>query len=210
MKPRHKFVHRRHTILHSSSHLDRNRNIAEDIIHSHQTFAKFASHIEHYLGSQSRIIYGLCIGLQALPLPAWNTKSIGQPALRSTKSMLSHSFPITSAHDAALTFELDPVSHGLKSTRTCSGLFPAICTPKMRSEGCRLTNDHSSFEPCRNECDNPISPHVISTPRVEHNRRNGCIVDRLLKGGVEGGHTHQIAHCGERSKIWRIMVSSEW
>ena len=74
---------------------------------------------------------GTLVDLRALPAPCWYTKSIGQPQLRSTKSILpSHCLPMTSAVLAKL-----------------AGVLPAIWTPKMRSEGCRRTSDHSSFEP---------------------------------------------------------------
>lgn len=108
-----------------------------------------------------------------------NTRSIGQPQFRSTKSILGpHSRAIASAAGTKV-----------------AGLFPASCTPKIPSEGCLRTRDHSSFDPARKEVANPtttgqfsewtglqvrrvfddsLSPHVISAPKDTHKRRNGC------------------------------------
>lgn len=69
--------------------------------------------------------------LHAEPLPCLYTRSIGHPQLMSTKSRLpAHTLPRISA-----------------AGTSSWGLLPAICIPKMDSEGCRLTRDHSSLEP---------------------------------------------------------------
>ena len=78
-------------------------------------------------------------GLRAEPLPDLNTRSIGQPQFRSTKSTFGpHSRAIASAAGTKV-----------------AGLFPASCTPKIPSEGCLRTKDHSSFDPARKEVANP-------------------------------------------------------
>ena len=79
--------------------------------------------------------------VRAEPLPVRNTRSIGHPQFRSTKSMPPlHSFANTSAVGARVV-----------------GLLPAICTPNIVSEGCRRTKDHSSFEPERKEVARPTN-----------------------------------------------------
>jgi len=128
-------------------------------------------------GKMSKLKYS-----RAEPLPDLKTRSIGHPQFRSTKSIFGpHSRAITSAAGTKV-----------------AGLFPANCTPKIPSEGCLRTRDHSSFDPARKEVANPtlmgqfseraralvlgwifsssLSPHVISAPKETHNRRNGCRV----------------------------------
>ena len=83
------------------------------------------------------------LDIHAEPLPVRNTRSIGQPQLRSTKSTPVHSRAMTSAVGTS-----------------SEGLLPASCTPNMVSEGCLLTKDHSSFEPPRNECARPTIQRV--------------------------------------------------
>ena len=75
-----------------------------------------------------------------------------------------------------------------------AGLFPATWIPKIDSDGCRRTKDHSSFEPARKEVARPtecdefpylyskkrswkndlLSPQVISAPKSTQRRRKGC------------------------------------
>ena len=84
--------------------------------------------------------------VQAEPLPVRKTRSIGQPQLISTKSTFpTHSFAMTSAVGTMVT-----------------GLFPAICTPKVDSEGWRRTSDHSSLDPDRNEVASPTGGSYLS------------------------------------------------
>jgi hypothetical protein len=114
--------------------------------------------------------------VRAEPLPVLKTRSIGQPQFKSMKSMPpAHSLVITSAVGTSV-----------------AGLFPAICTPNIVSDGCRLTKDHSSFEPERKDVARPtrcllsfprkvsigrrkysLSPHVISAPRDTQSRLKG-------------------------------------
>ncbi len=84
---------------------------------------------------------GASQNIQAEPLPDLNTKSMGHPQLRSTKStLLPISFAMTSAVGTSVF-----------------GLFPATCTPNIDSEGCRLTSDHSSLEPDKKDVAKPTS-----------------------------------------------------
>ena len=87
--------------------------------------------------------------VRAEPLPVRNTRSIGHPQFKSTKSMpLLHSFANTSAVGARVM-----------------GLLPAICTPNIVSDGCRRTKDHSSLEPARKEVAKPTN-RTLNLPRV--------------------------------------------
>jgi hypothetical protein len=112
--------------------------------------------------------------VRAEPLPVLKTRSIGQPQFKSIKSMPpSHSLAITSAMGTSV-----------------AGLLPAICTPNIFSDGCRLTRDHSSLEPDRKDVARPtrclfsfprkawrrknsLSPHVMSAPRETQSRLKG-------------------------------------
>ena len=86
--------------------------------------------------------------LRAEPLPVRKTRSIGQPQFRSMKSMPPLlSLAINSAVGTSVT-----------------GLLPATCTPNIVSDGCRLTNDHSSLEPDRKDVAKPTVCH-LSFPR---------------------------------------------
>src|SRR6266702_2887693 len=79
--------------------------------------------------------------VRAEPLPVRNTRSIGHPQFRSTKSIPPlHSFANTSAVGASEV-----------------GLFPATCTPNIVLDGCRRTKDHSSLEPERKEVARPTN-----------------------------------------------------
>lgn len=113
--------------------------------------------------------------VRAEPLPVRNTRSIGHPQFKSTKSMPPlHSFANTSAVGASVM-----------------GLLPATCTPNIVSDGCRRTKDHSSLEPARKEVAKPtnrslspprvngvnkhsLSPQVMSAPNVTQSRLKGC------------------------------------
>ena len=46
------------------------------------------------------------------------------------------------------------------------GLLPAICMPKMDSEGCRRTRDHSSFDACRKDIAKPTMSGHLSLSNV--------------------------------------------
>ena len=93
--------------------------------------------------SQSEVIAAREWDLRADPLPVLNTRSMGQPQLISTKSIpLAYSLPRTSAVGTIV-----------------EGLLPASWTPKMLSEGCRRTRDHSSREEVRKEVARPTSAH---------------------------------------------------
>jgi len=96
------------------------------------------SSTKEYMSMQKEI---LSYDAHAEPLPVRKTRSIGQPQLMSTKSM----FP---AHSLAMISAV--------GTRV-EGLFPATWTPNIDSEGCRLTKDHSSFDPPRNEVASPTT-----------------------------------------------------
>ena len=52
-----------------------------------------------------------------------------------------------------------PPPHSLVITSavgtSVAGLLPAICTPNIVSDGCRLTKDHSSLEPERKDVARP-------------------------------------------------------
>lgn len=73
---------------------------------------------------------------------------MGQPQLRSTKSMLE---PISLAIISAVGTSKD-------------GLLPASCMPKVFSEGCLRTSDHSSFDPFKKEFAKPT--RQVANPRV--------------------------------------------
>src|SRR6266404_4905483 len=88
--------------------------------------------------------YGQKKNARAEPLPVRNTRSIGHPQFRSTKSISLHSFAKTSAVGTSV-----------------AGLLPATCTPNIVSHGCRRTKDHSSLEPERKEAARPTS-HSLS------------------------------------------------
>ena len=111
--------------------------------------------------------------LQAEPLPELNTKSMGQPQFKSTKSTPSvpNSLAITSA----------------AGTRD-DGLLPHNCTPKVRSLGCRRTRDHSEVDEERKEVASPISEQVISAPSDAHKRRKGCILESVLLENIVNEH----------------------
>lgn len=165
------------TILYASPKLYRNRNVAQSFVHSYQNLPKLCRGIKycfHCFENAKNVKENYA---QAEPLPVLNTRSMGHPQLTSTKSMFpAHSFERTSA----------------AGTRD-EGLFPATWTPKMASEGCLRTNDHSSFDPCRKEVARPteedehclslrrilisifhlLSPQVMSAPYATHKRRNG-------------------------------------
>lgn len=85
---------------------------------------------------------------RADPLPCLYTRSIGQPQLMSTKSRLP-----------AQTLLMISAA----GTRSW-GLLPAICMPKIFSEGWRLTSDHSSFEPWRKEFASPTDSYSQESP----------------------------------------------
>ena len=45
-----------------------------------------------------------------------------------------------------------------------AGLLPAICTPNIVSDGCRLTKDHSSLEPERKDVARPTDRLLSVSP----------------------------------------------
>lgn len=78
---------------------------------------------------------------RAEPLPDRNTKSIGHPQFKSTKSTPpENSLPMISATEV-----------------NGAGLLPASWIPNMLSDGCLRTRDHSSLEPCKKEVASPTS-----------------------------------------------------
>jgi len=106
------------------------------------SFAGVSSTGSHIV-SQSKVIVERD-DLRADPLPVLNTRSMGQPQFMSTKSIpLANSLPRTSAVGTIV-----------------EGLLPASWTPKMYSDGCRRTRDHSSREEVRKEVARPTSVHA--------------------------------------------------
>jgi hypothetical protein len=77
--------------------------------------------------------------IRAEPLPVRKTRSIGQPQFKSMKSM----------------HPLDSLAISSAVGTSVVGLLPATCTPNIVSDGCRLTNDHSSLEPDRKDVARP-------------------------------------------------------
>lgn len=126
-------------LFYSCAKLDGNWNLAKCLIHADNHFSEFSCRIKYYrkwVSMETRWSY---YDVRAEPLPVRKTRSIGQPQLMSTKSMFpAHSFAMISAVGTIV-----------------AGLLPAICTPKMDSEGWRRTNDHSSLDPARNEVASP-------------------------------------------------------
>jgi len=49
-----------------------------------------------------------------------------------------------------------------------AGLLPATWTPNIDSEGCLLTNDHSSLDPERNEWANPTTKSGEENHQLEY------------------------------------------
>jgi hypothetical protein len=194
------------TILNSSPELYRNRNLAKNLVHSNKDLSKLGGSVKYYfhcIENAKNVIENYA---RAEPLPVLNTRSMGHPQLTSTKSMFpAHSFERTSA----------------VGTRD-KGLFPATWTPKMDSEGCLRTNDHSSFDPWRKEVASPtekhrtplslrctlisifhvLSPQVMSAPYETHRRRNGYGEIWLQSSNVMNIWTYQISDRSERCKIF--------
>ena len=128
---------------------------------------------------------------------------MGQPQLISTKSMpLAYSLPRISAVGTIV-----------------EGLFPASWTPKMDSEGCRRTSDHSSREEARKEVARPTSAHQklgkeetpdTYFPHMLYRHRGRRIVagtaGTVFKGEFKTkGITHQVSDSCERCQILRKL-----
>jgi hypothetical protein len=128
--------------------------------------------------------------VRAEPLPLLNTKSIGHPQFTSMKSILpAHSRERTSA----------------VGTRF-AGLFPATCTPKIDSEGCRRTSDHSSFEPERKDEARPTGGlcKLLNCIRATGRRTlaTGDVSTEIDAKAPE----RQVPDRRERCKVWIILL----
>lgn len=147
--PRHELMGRISAIFHTGPKFNSDRNVSQDFIHSYEYLPQLPRGVKHcwyptkWLRNRRGKVWK---DIQAEPLPVLKTRSIGQPQLMSTKSRFpAHSFARISAVGTSE-----------------EGLFPAIWTPKIDSDGCLLTNDHSSFDPERNDWAKPTKGESIT------------------------------------------------
>mmetsp|Transcript_34952 Transcript_34952/g.76907 ORF Transcript_34952/g.76907 Transcript_34952/m.76907 type:complete len:240 (-) Transcript_34952:434-1153(-) len=97
------------------------------------------------------------VGLRARPAPQprLHTTSMGHPMLMSMKS---------TSHVSSISCAARPIA---------ATAFPASCTPKTSSHLWRRSSAHSDDCAWSRLVAMAISPHVMSTPKSLHTRRNG-------------------------------------